>query len=60
MLVLQQPKRKQGSNCKTMLLFASNSPHDERPVSYKVVVHFPCHTSCTVDLTKGMSGAAVQ
>jgi DNA polymerase V len=58
MLVLQQPKRKQGSNCKTMLLFASNSPHDERPVSYKAIVHFPCPTNCTVTLTKGMSDAA--
>jgi DNA polymerase V len=50
--------RKQGSNCKTMLIFASNSPHDERPVSYKAFVHFPCPTNCTVELTKAMSEAA--
>lgn len=61
MSVLQQlTARKQVSNFKTMLVFASNSQHYERPVSYKVVVHFPSPTSCTVDLTKGMSGAAVQ
>jgi DNA polymerase V len=50
--------RKQGSSCKTMLLFASNSPFDERPVSYKAIVHFPCPTNCTVELTKAMSEAA--
>jgi DNA polymerase V len=52
--------RKQGSNCKTMLLFASSSPHDERPVSYKAVIHFPCPTNCTLTLTKGMSDAALR
>jgi len=50
--------RQQGSHCKTMLLFASNSPHDERPVSYKVIVHFPCPTHCTIELTKAMTAAA--
>ena len=50
--------RQQGSHCKTMLLFASNSPHDERPVSYKVIVHFPCPTNCTIELTKAMTDAA--
>jgi DNA polymerase V len=50
--------RKQGSSCKTMLLFASNSPFDERSVSYKAIVHFPCPTNCTVELTKAMSEAA--
>ena len=47
--------RKQGSNCKTMILFAGNSPHDERPVSYKAIVHFPCPTNCTVELTKAIT-----
>ncbi|AZG73375.1 Y-family DNA polymerase [Shewanella livingstonensis] len=50
--------RQQGSYCKTMLLFASNSPHDERPVSYKVIVHFPCPTHCTVELTQALTQAA--
>jgi DNA polymerase V len=50
--------RQQGSHCKTMLLFASNSPHDEQPVSYKVIVHFPCPTHCSVELTKAMTHAA--
>jgi DNA polymerase V len=50
--------RQQGSLCKTLLLFASNSPHDLRPVSDKVIVHFPCPTNCTLELTKAMSEAA--
>lgn len=50
--------RQQGSTCKAMLLFASNSPHDERPVSYKTVVHFPCPTNCTVELTQALTAAA--
>lgn len=50
--------RQQGSYCKTMLLFASNSPHDERPVSDKVIVHFPCPTHCSVELTKALRQAA--
>ena len=50
--------RKQGSSCKTMLLFARHSPFDERPVNYKTIVHFPCATNCTVELTKAMSEAA--
>ena len=52
--------RKQGSTCKTMMIFASSSPHDEHPVSYKAIVHFPCSTNCSVELTQGMSGAASQ
>ncbi|MCE9685816.1 Y-family DNA polymerase [Shewanella sp. AS16] len=52
--------RKQGSSCKTMLLFASNSPYDERPVSYNAIVHFPCPTNCTVELTQAMSEVAPQ
>ncbi|MGX9463408.1 Y-family DNA polymerase [Shewanella sp. A14] len=50
--------RQQGTHCKTMLLFASNSPHDNRPMSEKVIVHFPCPTHCTVELTKAMTEAA--
>jgi DNA polymerase V len=50
--------RQQGSLCKTLLLFASNSPHDLHPVSDKVIVHFPCPTHCTLELTKAMSEAA--
>ncbi len=50
--------RKQGSTCKIMVLFASNSPHDDRPQSFKEVVHFPCPTNCSVQLTKAMSKVA--
>jgi len=52
--------RKQGSTCKNMIIFASSSPHDEHPVSYKAIVHFPCSTNCSVEQTQGMSGAASQ
>ena len=49
--------RKQGSTGKTMLLFASHSPYDERPVSYKTVVYFLCSTNCTIELTKAICEA---
>lgn len=47
--------RQQGSSCKSMLVFASNSPHDERPVSYKAVVQFPCPTASTAEITAAVS-----
>ncbi|MCS6176185.1 Y-family DNA polymerase [Shewanella baltica] len=52
--------RKQGSSCKTMLLFASNSPYDERPTGFKTLVHFACATDCSIELTQGMTQAASQ
>jgi DNA polymerase V len=50
--------RRQGSHCKTMMLFASNSPYDEHPVNFKVLVTFPCPTNCTTEFTQAMSNAA--
>jgi DNA polymerase V len=50
--------RRQGSHSKTMMLFASNSPYDEHPVNFKVLVSFPCPTNCTNELTQAMSNAA--
>ena len=50
--------RHQGSHCKTMMLFANNSPYDEHPVSFKVLVYFTCPTHCTAELTKAMTEAA--
>jgi DNA polymerase V len=50
--------RRQGSHCKTMMLFASNSPYDDYPVNFKVLVTFPCPTNCTTELTQAMSNAA--
>lgn len=52
--------RQQGSSCKAMLLFASNSPHDDYPLSYKTIVHFPCPTQCTAELTQAMSAVVPQ
>lgn len=52
--------RKQGSHCKTMMLFASNSPYDDHPVNFKVLVSFACPTNCTKELTQAMSNAAVK
>ena len=50
--------RAQGSSCKSMLLFASNSPYDEHPASFKSIIHFPCATNCTVEMTRAMTAAA--
>ncbi|MCL1065708.1 Y-family DNA polymerase [Shewanella olleyana] len=50
--------RKQGSLCKKMMLFASSSPFDEHPASFKVLVPFTCPTHCTHELTNAMSEAA--
>lgn len=50
--------RKQGSVCKTILIFAASSPHDAMPMSFKSVVHLPCPTNNTIDLSKAVSKAA--
>lgn len=50
--------RKQGSLCKTMLLFANNSPYDEHPTGAKTLVNFPCATNCSAELTRAMTAAA--
>lgn len=50
--------RAQGSCCHSMLIFASNSPYDEQPVSFKSLIHFPCPTNSTVELTQAMIAAA--
>ncbi|WP_445772907.1 Y-family DNA polymerase [Shewanella sp.] len=50
--------RAQGSSCKSMLLFASNSPYDEQPASFKSIIHFPCPTNCTIEMTHAMTVAA--
>ena len=47
--------RNQGSSCKSMLVFASNSPFDERPQSFKAVVHFPCPTDDTTEISFAVS-----
>ncbi|ABK50563.1 umuC protein [Shewanella xiamenensis] len=50
--------RAQGSSCKSMLLFASNSPFDDQPKSFKTLIHFPCATNSTVEMTQAVSAAA--
>ena len=50
--------RRQGSHCKTMMMFASNSPYDDHPANFKVLVSFPCPTNCTKELTQAMIMAA--
>lgn len=52
--------RAQGSSCKSMLLFASNSPYDEQPLSFKAMVHFACATNSSVEMCQAMSRVAPQ
>ncbi|WP_394131811.1 Y-family DNA polymerase [Shewanella maritima] len=42
--------RKQGSLCHSMLIFAHNSPYDERPTGFKYTHHFAYGTNDTFDL----------
>jgi DNA polymerase V len=50
--------RQQRSLCKVMLCFASNSPFDEKPLSFRSVHHFPYPTADTHQLVKAASDAA--
>lgn len=50
--------RAQGSCCKSMLIFANNSPYDEQPIGFKSLIHFPTATNCTIEITQAMSLAA--
>lgn len=50
--------RKQGSSCKTMLIFASTSSYDERPIGFKALVNLPCATNCSIELTQAMHSQA--
>lgn len=52
--------RQQGSSCKSMLVFAANSPYDEKPRSFKNVVHFPYPTDSTVELSTAVSKVVKQ
>ena len=51
--------RQQRSLCKVMLCFASNSPFDEKPLSFRSVHNFPYPTADTHQLVKAASDAAV-
>ncbi len=43
--IASQKARKQGSLCKTLLCFASNSPHDDKPVNGRATHHFAYPTA---------------
>lgn len=47
--------RKQGSLTSAILVFANNSPYDERPVGFKQVVRIPVPTNCSTVLTATVS-----
>ncbi|UTM60435.1 Y-family DNA polymerase (plasmid) [Photobacterium sp. CCB-ST2H9] len=48
--------RRQGSLVQVMMVFASNSPYDERPVGFKQVHRFAYPTDDTTVITKAVSG----
>ena len=47
--------RKQGSLCGTLIAFATNSPFDKQPRSFKIIKHFRPLTSSTADLIHAIS-----
>lgn len=47
--------REQGSLCKTMIVFAANSPHDPQPVYYKKIIQFACATDDSRQLCAAVS-----
>ena len=52
--------RKQKSLCKVMLCFASSSPFDDKPRSFRVVHRFPYPTSDSMKLVKVVTDVAKQ
>lgn len=49
--------RKQGSLCGSMLIFASNSPFDERPTGFKQTIKFAFPTADTLQMTHAVTAA---
>lgn len=47
--------RKQGCLTSAVLVFANNSPYDERPVGFKQIVRFPVPTNCSAVITSAVS-----
>jgi DNA polymerase V len=47
--------RRQGSLSPAVLVFANNSPYDERPVGFKQVVRFATPTHCSAAITAAVS-----
>ncbi|MBL4832030.1 MAG: Y-family DNA polymerase [Aliivibrio sp.] len=52
--------RQQGSLCRVMMIFASNSPHDDKPASFRVVHKFSYPTDDTVMFTQAISSKISQ
>ena len=53
--IAAEKARKQDSVCSVMTVFASNSPYDERPVSFQKQIRFVCPTNCTIEMTHAVS-----
>lgn len=50
--IASRKAREQGSLCKTMLVFASSSPYDDKPVSAKSLHHFAYPTADVTVITR--------
>ncbi|MBM7072651.1 Y-family DNA polymerase [Shewanella sp. 202IG2-18] len=44
--------RSQNSGCQSLLVFAGNSTHDDRPQQFKTIMKFARPTNCSTELTK--------
>jgi len=47
--------RQQGSLCGTLMAFATNSPFDKQPSSFKIIKHFATATNSTPELIKAIN-----
>ncbi|QSX28579.1 Y-family DNA polymerase [Shewanella cyperi] len=47
--------RKQRSLTSAVLVFANNSPYDERPIGFKQLVRFPVPTNCAAAITSAVA-----
>lgn len=56
--IASRKARKQRSLCRVMLVFASNSPFDEKPVSFKAIHRFAYPTSDVTQITSAASRLA--
>lgn len=56
--IASRKARKQSSLCRVMLVFASNSPFDEKPVSFKAIHRFAYSTSDVTQITSAASRLA--
>jgi DNA polymerase V len=52
--------REQGSLCKSMIVFAANSPHDPQPVYFKKIISFACATDDSRELCAAVSEILAQ